>query len=211
MVKSNYLETYFICGTRDVDMDDFLLTLETSLKNGVTCYQFREKGPGSLTSPTYIYKTAQLAQRLCQQYDVPFIVNDDLELALKLNADGIHVGQSDTAIKEVIQAFPNKIIGLSCHSVAEIKSANEHPEISYYGVGPVFSTTSKSDAEPPIYPDGLKECVAQASKPVVAIGGIQVDNVAQLKGTGVAGVSVISAIARAKDKQQVIKQLKSYQ
>ena len=202
------LAVYFISGTQDIIKGSLFSVLEEALQAGITCFQYREKGTGSLTNPIEIEETARKCQQLCQKYKVPFLVNDDVELALKIGSDGIHVGQGDQAIEEVVELFQGKIVGLSCETQKHVELANQFSEISYYGIGPVFGTISKADAVQPIGLEKLDRYAKISEKPVVAIGGISTKNSQAVLNTAVAGVSVISAITRAESISQAVHRLK---
>lgn len=202
------LSVYFIAGTQDIANGDLPNVLEEALKAGVTCFQYREKGRGCLVQPEAKKKMAKTCQQLCRQYRVPFLINDDVVLALDIDADGIHVGQKDQAIEEVLSLFSDKIVGLSCHDEREVLVANELGKISYYGIGPVYGTISKEDAEQPIGLVRLQELAEKSHKPVVAIGGINMENAQSVLTANVDGISVISVITKAKDISEAVKQLK---
>ncbi|KAF1298838.1 thiamine-phosphate diphosphorylase [Enterococcus sp. JM4C] len=202
------LAVYFIAGTQDIVQGNLFSVLEEALQAGITCFQYREKGAGSLTEPSEIEETARKCQELCRAYKVPFLINDEVELALKIGADGVHVGQSDQAIEEVLRLFDGKIVGLSCETAAHVEKANQLPGISYYGIGPVFGTVSKADAVQPIGVEKLADYARLAQKPVVAIGGISLENGQEVLATGVQGVSVISAITRAESIEEAVEGLK---
>lgn len=202
------LAVYFIAGTQDIVQGDLFSVLEQALKAGITCFQYREKGKGSLRNPVEIEETAKKCQYLCHEYNVPFLVNDDVKLALKIGADGVHVGQGDKAIQEVLALFSGKIVGLSCETKQHVKAANLLSEISYYGIGPVFGTISKADAVQPIGAEKLDIYAKIAEKPVVAIGGISTNNCQEILKTAVAGVCVISAITHAACIDEVVHALK---
>ncbi|MEI5991857.1 thiamine phosphate synthase [Enterococcus crotali] len=205
------LSVYFIAGTQDIQNGDHLPSvLESALKAGITCFQYREKGKGSLPHPEAKKEMAQICQQLCEQYQVPFLINDDVALALEIGADGIHVGQKDQAIEEVLTLFTDKIVGLSCHDEQEVLVANELAGITYYGIGPIYGTISKEDAELPIGIAKLKELTEKACKPVVAIGGINTKNAQSVLETHVDGVSVITAITLAKDIKEAVGNLKQH-
>ncbi|OJG93213.1 thiamine-phosphate pyrophosphorylase [Enterococcus silesiacus] len=201
------LSIYFIAGTQDIESGYLPDVLESALRAGITCFQYREKGKGSLEHPDAKKKMAKICQQLCKQYQVPFLINDDIALALEIDADGVHVGQKDQEIKTVLALFSNKIVGLSCHDEREVLTANELAGITYYGIGPVFGTLSKADAEEPIGLKKLTELKGKACKPVVAIGGINSENVQSVIGTQVDGISVISAITLAKDISKAVGKL----
>ena len=171
--------------------------VEDALKGGVTCVQLREK---ELDDAAFLQEAMELSA-LCRSYGVPFIINDNVEIAIKCHADGIHVGQEDMAAADVrAKVGPDMIIGVSAHSVEEAQLAVAHGA-DYLGVGAAFSTHTKTDVD--VLPEGrLKEICDSVDVPVVAIGGIAQSNVAQLAGSGICGVAVISAIYAAKDIQK---------
>lgn len=204
------LQIYFIAGTQDTNGSylQLLNVLDKALTAGITCFQYRKKGANSLKKSLERKRMARACQRLCRKHQVPFIINDDIELALEIDADGIHVGQNDEAISKVIQKNPNKIIGLSCHNVTEITYANTFKEISYYGIGPIFPTSSKLDADKPLGLDQLKTMVAVAKKPTVAIGGISIKNAVDIWQSNADGLAIISAITQAENLEETIELLK---
>lgn len=208
--QASILKAYFICGTQDLLPTETLPeVVEQALKAGITAYQFRDKGPQAISDKQQRLVMAQKLRQLCGQYQVPFIVDDDVELAQEVQADGIHVGQSDERIQQVITEVGDQmIVGLSCSNEQEIIAANQIKGIDYYGCGPVFATNSKADASPVIGIKGLTQLNQLAQRPIVAIGGIAADNVREVAQTGVAGSSVISMIAQSKDIAASVRQLK---
>ncbi|MCR5544495.1 MAG: thiamine phosphate synthase [Eubacterium sp.] len=163
--------------------------VKESLEGGATFIQLREK---NLDDETFFEEAKEL-QELCREYNVPFIVNDNVDIALKMNADGIHVGQSDMEAGNVRALLgPDKIIGVSAATVDEAVLA-EKRGADYLGVGAVFPTGSKDDAREVDYKT-LKAICNAVSIPVVAIGGITKDNIKELAGSGIEGIAVISAI-----------------
>ncbi len=175
-----------------------------SLEGGVTMLQLREK---TLEEPAFLQEAKEL-QALCRAYHVPFIVNDNVDIALAMNADGVHVGQSDMEALDVrAKLGPDKIIGVSAQTVEQALLAEKHGA-DYLGVGAVFPTGSKADADDVSY-DTLKAICQAVSIPVVAIGGISRDNVARLAGSGICGVAVISAIYGAADIRAASQELKA--
>ena len=213
----NMLEVYFIAGTQDClhlgnsPEDNLLFILEEALKNGITCFQFREKGKNCLQDKTEIFNLAKKAQKICKKYDVPFFINDDVELALKLNATGIHVGQGDKEITEVIKQIEGKLLlGLSINTLNQAIKAKDIEGINYFGVGPIYDTMSKSDAKQSVGLDFIKRIRDEnISKPLVAIGGINELKVKDILKNGSNGVAVISAITKSKDMKQTIANLKA--
>ncbi|MBE2893578.1 thiamine phosphate synthase [Spirabiliibacterium falconis] len=214
MKVRSILRCYWIAGSQDfnsaTNRPQALLTcLEQALKCGITCYQFREKGAGALCDRTQIKQLAIAAQQRCRAYNVPFFINDDLELALELHADGIHVGQDDTPILELIERVNGQmLIGLSTHNLAQFQAADAIEGIDYCGFGPIFPTLSKPDADPAIGIAAIQQ-VRQANlcKPMVAIGGITVENASAVRRTGADGIAVISAITQSRNLPQTITQL----
>ena len=163
--------------------------VKESLEGGATFIQLREK---NLDDETFFEEAKEL-QELCREYNVPFIVNDNVDIALKMNADGMHVGQSDMEAGNVRALLgPDKIIGVSAATVDEAVLA-EKRGADYLGVGAVFPTGSKDDARDVDYKT-LKAICNAVSIPVVAIGGITKDNIKELAGSGIEGIAVISAI-----------------
>ena len=168
--------------------------VKESLDGGVSFIQLREK---TLDEETFFQEAVEL-QKMCKEYHVPFIVNDNVEIALKMNADGVHVGQSDMEAGCVREKLgPDKILGVSAQTVEQALIAQEKGA-DYLGVGAVFPTGSKDDAEDVSY-ETLKAICEAVSIPVVAIGGITKDNVCKLKESGICGVAVISAIYAQKN------------
>ena len=153
---------------------------------------------------------ARKVKELCHQYHVPFIVNDDVSLALALDADGVHLGQEDLSITKARELFPDKIIGLSVGSIEEYQESAVD-EVDYIGVGPIFPTNSKDDAGRAIGVKGLRDIRQYAPDiPIVAIGGIGLNNVADLYHNGADGIAIISAIAQSDNVQYAVKELLSF-
>ena len=177
--------------------------VEESLEGGVTMVQLREK---QLEEGTFLEEAKEL-QALCRQRRIPFLVNDNVDIALAMNADGVHVGQSDMEALDVRKKLgPDKIIGVSAQTVEQALLAQAHGA-DYLGVGAVFPTGSKDDAvEVPF--ETLKAICQVVRIPVVAIGGISKANVEQLRGSGICGVAVISAIYGADDIEGAARELK---
>lgn len=168
--------------------------VEKALKGGATFIQLREKN----LDETSFLEEAKEIQKLCHEYKVPFVVNDNVEIAAQINADGVHVGQSDMEAGDVRKKLgPDKIIGVSAQTVEQALKAQEHGA-DYLGVGAVFPTGSKADATE-VSHETLKAICDAVSIPVIAIGGINSENVSELRGTGICGVAVISAIFAQED------------
>ena len=177
--------------------------VEQALKGGATFIQLREK---NLNEAVFFSEALELKQ-LCKKYHVPFVINDNVELAKKVNADGVHVGQSDMGAKEVRKLLgADKIIGVSAGTVEEALLAQTEGA-DYLGVGAVFHTGTKSDADA-VSHDTLKAICAAVTIPVVAIGGITKENVEELKESGIAGIAVVSAIFACENIEKATEELK---
>ena len=168
--------------------------VESALKGGATCIQLREK---ELDDEAFLNEAIEISA-LCKQYGVPFFINDNVEIAIKCHADGIHVGQEDMEAAQVRQRVgDDMIIGVSVHSVEEALEAVRNGA-DCLGVGAMFSTSTKTDVN--VLPkETLRDICAAVDIPVVAIGGIGKSNISQLAGTGVDGVALVSAIFAADD------------
>ena len=174
-----------------------------SLEGGVTMLQLREKH----LDEAHFLEEAKELQMLCRSWHVPFLINDNVEIALAMNADGIHVGQSDMAAGDVRKKLgDDKIIGVSAQTVEQALLA-EKAGADYLGVGAVFPTSSKDDANEVTY-ETLKAICSAVSIPVVAIGGITQENVSTLAGSGICGIAVISAIYAQPDIRKAAQDLK---
>lgn len=195
-------------GSTNTGSTDPLKVLEEALRGGVTCFQLREKGPSALNGNEK-HAFAQHCKSLCAQYGIPFIVNDDIELAIAVDADGVHIGQDDepaTLVREKIGA--NKILGVSTHTQSEVEEAIA-AGADYVGIGPIYATGSKADAKPVAGTDFLQLTHEKfPDLPIVGIGGITLINFAPVIAAGAAGVSIISAIASAEDPYQLTVQFK---
>lgn len=175
---------------------------EDILREGVSFLQLREKH----LEEEALCKEAVALQDLCRNAKIPFVINDRLDLALSLDLDGVHLGQSDLQGKDPRRLLgPKKILGISASTVDEARAA-EMAGADYLGVGAVFPTTTKKDART-LSREALGEIVAAVSIPVVAIGGIGEDNLLDLSGTGIAGVAVISAIFGSEDPASAARRL----
>ena len=168
--------------------------VESALQGGATCVQLREK---ELDDETFLKEAIKISA-LCKQYGVPFFINDNVEIAIRCHADGIHVGQEDMEAAQVRQKVGNDmIIGVSVHSVEEALEAVRNGA-DCLGVGAMFSTSTKTDVN--VLPkETLRDICAAVNIPVVAIGGIGKSNISQLAGVGVDGVALVSAIFAADD------------
>ena len=166
--------------------------VESALKGGASFIQLREKEDMALDHDAYLQEALEIG-KLCRSYGVPFVLDDEVELAIEADADGVHVGQEDMEAGMVREKLgKEKILGVSVQTVEEAILAKERGA-DYLGVGAVFPTGSKKDAVD-VSLETLNAICEAVDLPVVAIGGISRDNVMELKGGGIAGIAVISAI-----------------
>lgn len=177
--------------------------VEAALKGGATCVQLREK---ALSDKKFLAEALEIRE-LCGRYHVPFFINDNVEIAIRCKADGIHVGQEDMAAAQVRRRVgPDMMIGVSAHSVEEALEAVKHGA-DCLGVGAMFSTSTKTDVN--LLPKETLRAICEAvDVPVVAIGGINKDNISLLAGTGVDGVALVSAIFASDDIETACRQLR---
>ena len=183
--------------------DTLYQQVEQALKGGTTFVQLREK---TLDEEAFLQEAIQIKE-LCKAYSVPFVINDNIDIALAMKADGVHIGQSDMTLTEArAKLGPYKIIGVSAQTVEQALEAQEKGS-DYLGVGAVFPTGSKADAVE-VSHQTLKAICKAVSIPVVAIGGISEANVMQLSRSGICGVAVISAIFAKQDITKATSDLK---
>lgn len=178
--------------------------VKEALEGGITFLQLREK---HLSKEEFI-KEAREMKELSKEYKVPFVINDNIEVALAVDADGVHIGQDDMSVEEARKLLgEDKIIGVSAHNVEEAIKAQKGGA-DYLGVGAVCATSTKKDANV-VSKEEIKKICHTVEIPVVAIGGIKKENIKTLEGTDVDGVAVVSAIFAAKDIKKDTKQLRS--
>lgn len=200
-MKNIDLSLYLVTDKSD-DVEKFLKTIEEGIKGGVSVVQIREKTADTLD----FYNLALRVKEITTKYDVPLIINDRVDVALAIDADGVHVGQSDMPC-DVTRALvgPDKIVGVSAATIEEAKKA-ESDGADYIGSGAVFPTATKDDA-PKITKNDLKKIVESINIPVVAIGGINLNNAHELNNTGIAGLSVVSAIMSSENPKKSSEEL----
>ena len=178
--------------------------VEAALKGGVTCVQLREK---ELDETAFLQEAKELCA-LCRRYGVPFLVNDNVEIAIACGADGIHVGQEDLTAGEVRRRVgENMILGVSVHTVEEACQA-VRDGADYLGLGAVFPTSTKTDVEQ-MSNETLRAICDAVNVPIVAIGGINRGNILKLAGSGVDGVALVSAIFSAEDIERTCRELRA--
>ena len=201
--RSEDLRLYAITDRHWLNGETLYQQVEKALKGGVTFLQLREK---NLDEEDFM-KEAREIKALCRKYKVPLIINDNVEIAREIDADGVHVGQSDMEAGDVrAKLGSDKIIGVSAQTVEQAILAEKHGA-DYLGVGAVFPTGSKDDADDVSY-ETLKAICEAVSIPVIAIGGITQENVKELAGSGICGIAVISAIYAQKDIRKASEDLK---
>ena len=194
---------YAITDRRNLDKKMFFEKIEEALQGGVTILQLREK---ELDEDSFINEAIEV-KNICRKHGVPLIINDNVNVALKSGADGVHVGIEDMPIDEIRRTVPDSfIIGATCKTVEQAQSA-ERLGADYMGVGAVFPSPTKKNAVR-ITREQLKEICASVSIPAVAIGGISLENVDELKDGGMSGIAVVSAVFSADDIQKAASLLK---
>lgn len=195
---------YAVTDRRWLKGESLYSQVEKALTGGATFIQLREKG---LEEAAFL-EEARAIKELCAGYRTPFVINDNVDIALAVDADGVHVGQGDMAARNIRRKLgSDKIIGVSAQTVDQALLA-ERQGADYLGVGAVFSTSTKVDAEE-VHLDTLMSICESVSIPVVAIGGISLENVQKLQGSGIAGAAVVSAIFAAQDIERAAAKLKN--
>lgn len=199
----NCYELYLVTDTELCPREKLTETVEQAISGGVTLVQLREKDISSRA----FYEEAQALKKITAYYHVPLIINDRLDIMLAVDADGLHIGQSDipAAVARRIMG-KNKILGLSAGTLEEAKKAKADGA-DYIGVGAVFPTSTKKDAVW-VGKEALREIKAQTSLPIVGIGGICAENINQIYGSGIDGIAVVSAIMASKDPKGAAEVLK---
>lgn len=197
------LTLYAVTDRRWLDGAALETQVEKALRGGVSLVQLREK---KLDNNSFL-EEALILKELCRTYQVPLIINDNIDITIKSDSDGIHVGQDDIGVVELRKLLGSeKIIGVSAQTVDQaIKAEKEGAD--YLGVGTVFSTHSKDDAIEVNY-ETLKAITSAVSIPVVAIGGINNDNIKDLKGSGVNGIAVISSLFAQRNIKEAAEELR---
>lgn len=202
MLKSDLM--LYLVTDRKMAGDKLEEIVETAIKSGVTMVQLREK---QASFEEFCEKAIQM-KKVCDKYNIPLIINDSVEVCLAVDAAGVHLGSCDCDIAMARKILGNnKIIGASARDLNLAKLV-EKQGADYLGVGAVFGTTTKQDAKP-ISLDILKNICDNVSIPVVAIGGISIENMVKLNGSGIAGIAVISSILKAKNVSAATQDLKN--
>lgn len=183
---------------------DMAAVISAAIDAGVTVVQLREKE----LSAREFFEVGQRLLAVTRRHGVPLIINDRLDIMLALDADGCHLGRGDLPLAVARRLAPGKILGYSVNALEQVAEAVAGGA-DYIGIGPVFPTGTKSDAGPALGREVLQRITASAGRPCVAIGGISAANAGELRGTGVAGICVISAILAAPDVTAAVRQLRA--
>ena len=201
-VNSNSMKLYAVTDSHHLNGRKLEEVVEDVLKGGATFLQLREKD----MSHDELVKEAVIIKKIADRYNIPFVIDDDIYAAKEADADGVHIGQSDADYQTARKLLgPDKIIGMTAPSVELAKKA-EAMGADYIGAGAVFNTSTKKDTHP-LSTDALKEIADSVSIPVVAIGGINKDNINKLRGTDIDGVAVVSALFSSNDPQSAARSL----
>ncbi|WP_209125364.1 thiamine phosphate synthase [Alkalihalobacillus sp. BA299] len=193
---------YTITGEEFHPGRDLLTVMEKAILGGSDIIQLRDK----TNSKKVVFEKAKKLRELTRKYEVTFIVNDHIDVALAVDADGIHIGQDDLPIEEARKIVgKDKIIGLSTHAIEEAREA-ERAGADYIGVGPIFPTKSKVDVVDPVTTDYIRQVVKEITIPFVAIGGIKLHNVDQVLEAGATRICAISEIVGADNVESVCQQ-----
>ena len=204
MKKENIdYSVYLVTDHRDKTDAEFLKVIEEAINGGTTIVQLREK----TASTKDFYDLALKVKEITSKYDVPLLINDRIDIAIAVDSEGVHIGQDDMPADIARRIIgEDKILGVSASTVNEAIKA-ESDGADYIGSGAVFPTATKDDADA-VSKQQLKDIVNSIDIPVVAIGGINLDNAGTLKDTGIAGFSVVSAIMSAEDPREASRKLK---
>lgn len=197
-------QLHLLTACPDTEHNEYLKFIELSAKSGITHLQLRQKN----WSFSSLLSLGRELQAVLKPYSVPLIINDNLDLAVELNADGVHLGQKDgnpDAARAILGT--DKIIGVSIENIAQLEQANLSRSINYVAASAIFPSKSKNNIEHIWGIDGLDKFCQKSYHPVIAIGGINLSNIAEVGATGVSGVAIISAIHEADNPKQYIQDL----
>lgn len=202
-MKDNFLKLTLVTNKSNSSLNDYLHFIAICAKSGLSAVQFREKNLSAQEGLEF----AKHLQVLLMPFEIPMIVNDDIELCLKINAAGLHLGQTDGDVQRARQLLgPNKIIGLSVNTISQLERANDLP-IDYGGIGAIFPTQNKPNIQTIWGLEGLKQAVKIAKFPMIAIGGIDESNAALVMETGVKGIAAIGAFHNSDSPETITKNL----
>ncbi|MFD0619488.1 thiamine phosphate synthase [Paenibacillus sp. GCM10027629] len=193
----NWMKLYLVMGSSNCKLNP-LDVVDQAIAGGITLFQLREKGPNSLAGEARD-RFARQVQSRCQRHGIPFIINDDIEWAVALQADGVHIGQEDAPLHEVRERLSDRIIGVSVHNLEEAERAIDEGA-DYLGIGPIYATSTKLDAQAVQGTTLISELRARGiTIPIVGIGGITADRADAVLQAGADGVAVVSAITMAEN------------
>lgn len=206
MQHNNDLQLMLVTHRQSMDLNAYLSFIEQCVIGGVTSVQLREKN----YSPDDLHHFAIALKALLDRYQVPLIINDNVELALSIDAAGVHLGQSDGCVIQARQRLgEDKLIGVSIESLADLAKSHSQP-IDYVAASAVFPTATKTNVRTHWGLDGLSLLKAQTSLPLIAIGGITLDNTADVMAAGADGIAVIGALHQASRPEHVARQLRTF-
>ena len=198
----NQFQLYVITGEEFHSGRDVVDVMEEAIQGGADIIQLRDK----TNSKKVVLEKALKLRALTKKYRIPFIVNDHIDIALAVDADGVHLGQDDLPLETARKIIgPDKIIGISTHRIEEARAA-ETGGADYIGAGPIFPTNSKSDVVDPVTTEYIKEVISEISIPFVAIGGIKLHNVSDVLRAGAKRICVISEVVGSDDVKGTCKQ-----
>ncbi|WP_079480434.1 thiamine phosphate synthase [Halobacillus salinus] len=204
-MKSGQLRKYLVMGSNQCSRDPHEV-LREAIAGGITAFQYREKGNGARLGQERLMLGRSLRE-ICNENDILFFVNDDLELAIQLGADGVHVGQADKEVTYIREYHPELLIGLSVSNETELANS-EIDYVDYLGAGPIYPTATKEDAKESVGTDWIRRIkIVHPTIPVVGIGGIDPTNASNVIEAGADGVAVISAITKAVDIKEAVRQI----
>lgn len=205
MDVAKIIRKYFIMGSQNCRRNPEVI-LQEAIEGGITAFQFREKGEGALTGNAKIELGKRL-RAICRHHNVPFFINDDIELINILEVDGIHVGQDDTPIKHLRKLYPDLLIGLSISNETELKNS-DLDDIDYVGAGPIFTTSTKVDAKQAVGTKWIRLLRNRyPNLPIVGIGGINQSNAHEVMDAGANGLAFISVVTYATNIKQTLRNL----
>jgi len=206
VINNSYLSLCLVTHRQDTSFEQYQPFLLKVIKGGVTSVQLREK---TLSDLEFI-ELASRFHTFLEPLGIPLIINDRVDICKEINAEGVHLGQTDGDPDEARKILgADKIIGLSIETPAQLEKANQLTSINYVGVGPIFHTTSKTDYLTPWGIKGLSWAVSNTSHPIMGIGNINTDNISEVMATGLSGVAVIGTLHRAFDPQTTANNLRN--
>ncbi|HLA50723.1 MAG TPA: thiamine phosphate synthase [Thermodesulfobacteriota bacterium] len=193
---------YLITDRHQTNGRPLVAVVKEALQAGIKAIQLREKD----LSAKELFELAQNVRRLTRQYRARFFINDRVDIAMAVEADGVHLGQKSFSAKDVKRIFPKAIIGVSTHSLDEAKKA-EADEADFITIGPIFYTPSKAGYGEPLGVEVIKQVRKEIRIPVFAVGGIKEDNARDVIDAGADGIAVISAVMRAEDVEEAVREM----